>query len=96
MRPTAWMVRRGEIEQFVTAWLQGHGLSVGSEALGRSSRVRRAAPRLPTQPDAPAVAGYGLAKTATLTVLHRLWTQSVPNAVGGEHLQQARGHTTPL
>jgi len=30
-----WMVRRSKIDEFVTTWLQGHGLSVGSEALGR-------------------------------------------------------------
>ena len=49
-------------------WLEGHGLSVGSEALGLSSRVRRAAPRLHMQPDGPAEASYGATKTATLAM----------------------------
>jgi len=58
------MVRRGEIVNLGAAWLQCHGLSVGSEVLGLSSRVRRAAPSLRTQTDEPAEASYGLAKTA--------------------------------
>ena len=37
-------VRRGEVDQFNGAWLQGHGLSVGSEALGLFPRVPRAQP----------------------------------------------------
>ena len=39
----AWMVKRSEIREFGEAWLQRHGLSVGSEGLGFSSRVLRAA-----------------------------------------------------
>ena len=39
----AWMVKRSGIREFGEAWLQRHGLSVGSEALGFSSRVLRAA-----------------------------------------------------
>jgi len=46
-------------------WLEGHGLSVGSEVLGLSSRVRRAAPSLQMQTDEPVVASFGVAKTAT-------------------------------
>tara|TARA_B110001452_G_scaffold9420_1_gene8079 strand:+ start:186 stop:512 length:327 start_codon:yes stop_codon:yes gene_type:complete len=49
-------------------WLEGHGLSVGSEALGLSSRVRRAAPSLQMQTDGPAEASYGAPKTATLAM----------------------------
>ena len=46
-------------------------LGEGSEALGLSSRVRRAAPRLRTQPDELLVASHGLAKTAALTMRPR-------------------------
>jgi len=35
-----------EIGAFGAAWLQGHGLSVRSAVMGRSSRVRRAASSL--------------------------------------------------
>ena len=37
-------------------WLKGHGYLVGYEVLGLSSRVPRAAPRLPMQPGEPPVA----------------------------------------
>ena len=57
------MAKRGEIGEFGTAWLLGHGLSVGPEVVGRSSRVRRAAPSLQMQPEARVVARYGTAKT---------------------------------
>ena len=50
-------------------WLEGHGLSVGSEALGCFSGVRRAASSLQMQSEKPVVASYGLTKTATLTML---------------------------
>ena len=58
------MVKRGEIGGFGAARLQGHGLPVGSETLGLSSRVRRAASSLPMQPAEPVVAKYGPTKTA--------------------------------
>ena len=45
-------------------WLEGHGLPEGSEALGLSSLVPRAAPSLQVRPDEPVVASYGAAKTA--------------------------------
>ena len=46
-------------------WLQGHGLSVASQALGFSSRVPRAASRLQMQqPEEPVVASHGAAKRA--------------------------------
>ena len=64
-----WMVKRSEIVILGGLWLEGHGLSVSSETLGLSSRVQRAAPSLQMQADAPVVASYGLAKTATLTIL---------------------------
>ena len=35
----AWMVKRSEIGESGGAWLQGHGLSVGSEVLGLSSHA---------------------------------------------------------
>ena len=63
------MVKRGEIGELGTAWFQCHGLSVGSEVLGLSSRVRRAAPSLRTQPEKPLVASHGPTKTATLAML---------------------------
>ena len=49
-------------------WREGHGLSVESEVLVLSSRVRRAASSLQMQTDEPAVASYGLAKAAALTL----------------------------
>ena len=66
------MVKRSEIGEFVTAWLQGHGLSVGSEVLGRLSRVRSPAPSLQMRAVEPLVASYGATKTATLTTLRRV------------------------
>ena len=65
----AWMVKRSENGVLGGLWLEGHGLSVGSEVPGLSSRVRRAAPSLHMQTDEPVEASYGLAKTATLTML---------------------------
>ena len=58
------MVKRSEIVDLGGIWLEGHGLSVGSETLGLFSRVRRAAPSLQTQSEEPLVASYGLAKSA--------------------------------
>ena len=49
--------------------LEGHGLSMGSEALGLSSRVRRAASRLQMHAEETVLASYGPAKTAILTML---------------------------
>ena len=63
------VVRRGEIVSLGGLRLEGHGLSVASETLGLSSRVRRAAPSLQTQSEKPLVDSHGLAKTATLTML---------------------------
>ena len=57
------MVKRSEIGNLGGLWLEGHGLSEGSETLGLSSRARRAAPRLEMQTDEPVEARYGLAKT---------------------------------
>ena len=65
----ACMAKRSEIVSLGGLWLEGHGRSVGSEVLGRSSRVRRAAPSLQMQPDEPVEASHGLAKTATLTIM---------------------------
>jgi len=59
----SWMVKRSGIGEFGGMRLQGHGPSVGSEVMGLSSRVRRAAPRLQMQSDEPVVASYGPAKT---------------------------------
>ena len=55
--------RRREIGEFGAAWLQGHGLSVGSEVMGCSSRLRRAASSLQDQQQEPVVASHGPAKT---------------------------------
>ena len=57
------VVKRSEIGEFGGVWLQGHGLSVASETLDFSSRVRRAAPSLHMGSDEPVVARYGAAKT---------------------------------
>ena len=58
------MVKRSEIVDLGGIWLEGHGLSVGSETLGLFSRVRRAALRLQTQPEEPLVDSHGLAQSA--------------------------------
>ena len=50
-------------------WLKAHGLSVGSEVLGLSSRVRRAAPSLQMQPEERVVASCGTAQAAALSML---------------------------
>ena len=63
------MVRRSEIVDLGGLWREGHGRSEKSETLGLSSRVRRAALSIQMQTDEPEVAGYGTAKTATLTML---------------------------
>ena len=72
------MVKGSENVSSGGLWLKGHGLSEGSETLGRSSRVRRAAPRLQMQSVEPVVASYGLAKTATLTIPRHLVPPSTP------------------
>ena len=66
------MVKRSEIVDLRGLWLEGHGLSVGSETLGLSSRVQGAAQSLQMQSDEPVVSSYGLAKTATLTMLRHV------------------------
>ena len=43
--------KRGEVVSSGGVWLEGHGLSEGSEVRGLSSRVRRAAPRLQKDAD---------------------------------------------
>ena len=63
------MVERSGMGDFGAARLQDHGVPVGSETLGVSSRVRRAALSLQTQPEAPVVAGRAPTKTVTLTML---------------------------
>ena len=54
------MVKRSEYGVLGAAWLQGHLLSVGPEALGRSSRVRRAALGHQMLPEEPVVARHGV------------------------------------
>ena len=68
----ACMVKRGGIVNVGAAsgW-EGHGLSEGSEVLGLSSRVRRAAPSLRMLAEETVEASHGLAKTATLAMLWR-------------------------
>ena len=63
------MVKRSEIVDLSGLWREGHGRSEKSEALGLSSRVRRAAPSLQMQNDEPVEASCGLAKAAALTIL---------------------------
>ena len=61
----AWMVRRGgKNGDLGGLWLDGSGLLVGSETLGLSSRVRRAASSLQMQPDEPVVASCCATKAA--------------------------------
>ena len=60
------MAKRGEIREFGPAWLQGHGLTVGSALMDRFHRVRRAAPSLDMQPVEPVAASCGAAVTAIL------------------------------
>ena len=90
------MVKRSEVGESGGAWLQRHGLSVGSEVLGLSSRVLRAASSLQMQPDEPVVASYGTAKTATLTMLERLddleHAEAAQLAQHRRHVQRARRH----
>ena len=57
----ACVAKRGGIGELGGAWLEGRGLSEGSEVLGLSSRVRRAAPSFQMQTDEPVMASYGLA-----------------------------------
>ena len=63
------MVKCSENGVLGAAWLEGHGSSEGSVVLGALSRERWAASSLQLMPDEPVVASYGLAKTATLTML---------------------------
>ena len=65
------MVKRSENYDFRGAWLQDLGLSVGSEMLGVSPRVCRAAPSLQVQSREPAVASCGPVKAAALTMVQR-------------------------
>jgi len=85
------MVKRGEIDcgeigEFGWAWRQDHGRPVGSEVMGRSYGVCRAAPSLRTQPDELLVASCGLTKTATLTMPSRWWPSvaSAAAVIGGQ------------
>ena len=67
------MVNRSENGAFGASCLQGHGPSAGSEVLGLSSRVPRAASSLRRQSNEPVVARYAPTKTATLTLLVHGW-----------------------
>ena len=58
------MAKRGEIGDLGPAWLRRHGLPVGSETLGLSSRVRKVASSLQMRSEEPVVASYGAAKRA--------------------------------
>ena len=77
------MVKRSEIVDLRGLWLEGHGLSVGSETLGLSSRVQGAAQSLQMQSDEPVVSSYRLAKTATLTVLPTALRHGRSGRLGG-------------
>ena len=63
------MVKRSEIGILGAALRRSHGFSAESEALGLSSRVRRAASSLQMQSEETVLASYGPTKTAILTVL---------------------------
>ena len=69
--------------EHVTVKWEGHGLSVGSEVLGLSSRVRRAAPSLPMQPRQRMVARYGLAKTGDFEHAAAAYETEVPTMASG-------------
>ena len=59
----AWMVKRSKIVDLDGLWLTSCGLLVGSEVLGISSPVRRAAPSLQMLSDELLVASHGATKT---------------------------------
>jgi len=63
------MVKRNENDDLRGVWLKSHRFLRWSEAPGPFFRVRRAASSFRTQSEEPVVASYGLAKTATLTML---------------------------
>tara|TARA_B110001452_G_scaffold238487_1_gene219015 strand:+ start:36 stop:431 length:396 start_codon:yes stop_codon:yes gene_type:complete len=65
----AWVVKRSEVGNLGGLRLKGHDLSVGSDLLGLSPRVLRAAPSRQMQSVEPVVASYGAGNTATLTIL---------------------------
>ena len=65
------MVKRSEIGILGAALRGSHGFSAESEALGLSSRVRRAASSLQMQSEETVLASYGPTKTAILTMLVR-------------------------
>ena len=69
--PRAWMVKRSVNGNVGGLKLESRDLSVGCEALGLSSRVRRFAARLQIQSEEPVVASCGPTKAATLAVLPR-------------------------
>jgi len=69
LEPIACMVECSELVNLGGLRREGHGLLEGSEKLGLSSRVRRAAPSLQMQTEEPVTASCGLAKTATFTML---------------------------
>ena len=62
------MVKGSEIGILGAALRQSHGLSAASEALGLSSRVRRAASSLQEQSEETVAARYGPTKAASLTM----------------------------
>ena len=63
------MVKHGEIGVLGAALRRSQGFSAESEALGLSSRVRRAASSLQMQSEETVVASHGPTKTADLTLL---------------------------
>ncbi len=63
------MVKRSEIGVLGAALRRSNGLSAESEALGLSSRVRRAASSLQMQSEETVLDRYGPTKTAILTML---------------------------
>ena len=63
------MVKHCGVGIFCAVSRRRHGLSAESEALGLSSRVRRAAPSRQMQSEETVMASYGPSKTAILTML---------------------------
>ena len=89
------MVKRSEFGILGVALRQGQqACSVGSELLGLSSRVRRAASSLQLQSNEAVVASHGPAKTATLTLLRILLDDLVE--VGAEQLVHVAVRDRPV
>ena len=81
------MVKHSEVGILGAALSRSPCFSAASEALGLSSRVRRAAPSLQVQSEKIVVASYGPTKTPILTLLSLLsWRGSIRRTVSSARL----------